>query len=230
MEQKKHPKANLERKKGIYSAIGLLMASTIALAALEFRTISNYEITNHPHDPFDNEDMVESLLIYVPKAPEKPSAPVANKMRSDFIIDDLIDEEPLDITPIDVDVDNNLLASVDHLFGIENVVEEDIPISIPQIMPKFKGGEKKMHEFLKNNINYPYIAKKNRKEGIVHVQFIIEKDGSISSIDVLNDEPGSGCGQEAVRVIGKMPNWIPGEQFGKKVRVKFTLPINFKLN
>lgn len=230
MEQKKHLKVNLERKRGVYSAIGLLMASTIVLAALEFRTISNYNITNQSQDPFENEDMVESLLIYVPKAPQKPSVPVANKMRSDFIVDDVIDEDPLDITPIDVDIDKNLLASVDHLFVIENVVEEDIPLILPQIMPRYKGGEKKMYEFLKNNINYPYSAKKNGKEGIVHVQFIIEKDGSISSIDVLNDEPGGGCGQEAARVIGEMPNWIPGEQFGKKVRVRFTLPINFKLN
>lgn len=231
MEQKKHPKVNLERKRGIYSAIGLLMAATFVLAALEFRTISNYEkeLGTNP-DPFENKDIIESLLIYVPKVPDKPHVSKVNKMRSDFLIDENIEEEPLDIIPIDVDDENNLMASVDHLFIDELVVEEEIPIIIPQVMPQFKGGTKGMNDFLKNNIRYPYVAQRDGKEGKVYLTFIIEKDGSISNIKILNDGPGGGCGQEAMRVVSKMPNWIPGEQFGKKVRVKCTLPINFRLN
>jgi protein TonB len=230
MEQKKNNKANLEKKRGIYSAIGLLMASTFVLAALEFRTIDRYEVCVFPENPFENEDLVESLLIYVPKAPQKPIVPITSKMRPDFILTDNSVDEPLEIIPIDVEIDNNLLASVDNLLIEEIVVEDEIPFTVVQKMPTFKGGSKGMSAFLRENIIYPHRAQREGKQGVVYVQFIVEKDGSLSHIDVLDDEPGSGCAQEAVRVINSMPNWNPGEQFGKKVRVKLTLPVNFRLN
>ena len=95
-------------------------------------------------------------------------------------------------------------------------------------MPTFPGGEFKMYEFLAMNIRYPQRAREDGYSGTVYVRFVIEPDGTITNIEVAKGV-GGGCSEEAVRVVKMMPNWIPGEAFGKKVRVTYTLPINFRL-
>lgn len=95
-------------------------------------------------------------------------------------------------------------------------------------MPTFPGGEFKMYEFLAMNIRYPQRAREDGYSGTVYVRFAVEPDGSITNIEVAKGV-GGGCSEEAVRVVKMMPNWIPGEAFGKKVRVTYTLPVSFKL-
>ena len=95
-------------------------------------------------------------------------------------------------------------------------------------MPSFPGGEPKMYEFLGRNVKYPQRAREDGYHGTVYVRFVIEPDGSLTNIEVIKGV-GGGCSNEAVRVIKMMPNWIPGEAFGKKVRVSYTLPIRFLL-
>ena len=95
-------------------------------------------------------------------------------------------------------------------------------------MPQFPGGPAELMKFLGQNVRYPEEAHKNNIQGRVIVTFIVEKDGSISqahvakSVDPLLDA-------EALRVVNSMPNWIPGRQNGEPVRVKYTVPITFKL-
>lgn len=86
--------------------------------------------------------------------------------------------------------------------------------------PEFPGGMQEFYKFVKKN----YIAPSKGIKGNVYVTFIIEKDGSLSNIDVLRDL-GYGTGKEVVRVMSKSPNWIPGEQKGQKVRVTYSIPI-----
>lgn len=95
-------------------------------------------------------------------------------------------------------------------------------------MPTFPGGEFKMYEFLAMNIRYPQRARQDGYSGTVYVRFIVEPDGTITNIEVAKGV-GGGCSEEAVRVVKMMPKWIPGEAFGKKVRVTYTLPVNFRL-
>ncbi|MGB1041105.1 MAG: TonB family protein [Flavobacteriales bacterium] len=95
-------------------------------------------------------------------------------------------------------------------------------------MPEFPGGKEKMFEFLAKNITYPEIAKENEVTGNVYIQFTVEKDGSLTDIKVVRGI-GSGCDEEAVRAVKKMPNWIPGKQRKKLVRTSFILPIRFTL-
>jgi len=96
----------------------------------------------------------------------------------------------------------------------------------PEIMPQFPGGPDALDAFIKNNLKTPEEAKKNNLRGKVYVQFVVEKDGSVDEVEirmgkhkVLNDE--------AMRVVKKMPDWKPGSNKGKKVRVRYTLPITF---
>jgi TonB family protein len=84
-------------------------------------------------------------------------------------------------------------------------------------------------KFLVNNIKYPEVARKAGIQGMVHINYIVEKDGSLSSIKVIRGI-GSGCDEEALRVVSMMPKWKPGKQRGKIVAVEFNLPINFVLN
>jgi protein TonB len=97
-----------------------------------------------------------------------------------------------------------------------------------EVEPEFPGGMDKFNSYLSNHIKYPAIAKENNVQGRVILQFVVERDGSFSGITVLRD-PGSGLGDEAVRVLKSSPHWKPGIQNGKPVRVQFTLPVNFNL-
>ena len=99
---------------------------------------------------------------------------------------------------------------------------------IVERMPAFPGGEEELLDFIGTNIRYPEEAKKKGIYGKVFVGFVVEPDGSVSNVKVLRGI-GGGCDEEAVRVVQMMPNWIPGEAFGEKVRVSYMIPINFRL-
>lgn len=94
--------------------------------------------------------------------------------------------------------------------------------------PVFPGGDEARIEFIRSNIKYPEEAREKGIQGTVFVNFVIESDGSVSNIRVLRGI-GSGCDEEAVRVVENMPRWIPGKQKGEAVRVQFNMPIRFVL-
>jgi TonB family protein len=100
---------------------------------------------------------------------------------------------------------------------------------IVEKMPVFPGEEEALSKFLSENIKYPEQALKDTIQGRVFVNFIVEKDGSVSNAKIARGVTES-LDNEALRVINMMPKWIPGMQRGKPVRVSFTLPINFVLN
>lgn len=109
----------------------------------------------------------------------------------------------------------------------EEVPREEVFIGV-ESQPLFPGGEQAMYSFLAENINYPAAASRAHVQGRVTLQFIIEKDGSVSSPKVLKGI-GFGADEEAVRVVSSMPKWIPGIQNGRNVRVYYTIPIVFTL-
>ena len=94
--------------------------------------------------------------------------------------------------------------------------------------PSFPGGEAAMYEWLSNNINYPVIAQENNIQGKVTLQFVVDKNGDIVDIIIARGVDPS-LDKEAVRVVKSMPKWIPGKQGGIAVKVKYTLPVQFKL-
>lgn len=95
-------------------------------------------------------------------------------------------------------------------------------------MPAFPGGVQKFADYLKTNLKYPDQALRNNVQGKVFVQFIVEKDGSLTDIKVIR-AIGDGCDEEAVRLIKASPKWNPGMQNGEPVRVYYTLPVIFEL-
>ena len=91
---------------------------------------------------------------------------------------------------------------------------------------EFPGGQSEMLKYIQDNRQYPDEAKENDVHGKVLVSFIVERDGTLSDVKVKRGI-GSGCDEEAVRVITSMPKWRPGEQGGKAVRTSLTLPVTF---
>ena len=107
--------------------------------------------------------------------------------------------------------------------------KNDMLFSVVEVMPQFPGGQIAMLKYIMENIKYPEQAMKKGIQGRVVVRFIVEKDGSISNVrPALSVHPL--LDKEAVRVVKSMPKWSPGKQNGKPVRVRFNVPVMFKLN
>lgn len=102
------------------------------------------------------------------------------------------------------------------------------PFTVVEQMPEFPGGKEALFAYIGKNLKYPEQAQEEGIEGVVYVTFVVETDGKITGVQVLRGI-GGGCNEEAVRVVSGMPNWTPGMQAGKAVRVKYNLPIRYKL-
>jgi protein TonB len=111
---------------------------------------------------------------------------------------------------------------------VEPVIEA--PLTIVEQMPTFPGGEVEMMKYIQRNVQYPQVEKEAGISGTCYVTFVVEKDGNITDVKVLRGVSGGpGCDKEALRVVKSMPNWKPGKQNGREVRVQFNLPIKFTL-
>jgi protein TonB len=125
-----------------------------------------------------------------------------------------------------VDENPSELAVVEQPKVVEEKTYDIFDIQKP---PSFPGGEKELFKYLSENIKYPALARENNLQGVVALSFVVNKNGSISDVTILKDPVGGGCGKEAVRVVGEMPRWIPGEANGNAVKVRYTLPVRFRL-
>lgn len=106
--------------------------------------------------------------------------------------------------------------------------EETKIFDVVEEMPSFPGGQAELMKYLSSNIKYPVVAEENGVQGRVILSFVVERNGSITDIKVVKPVDPS-LDKEAVRVVKSMPHWIPGKQNGSSVRVKFTLPVIFRL-
>lgn len=106
---------------------------------------------------------------------------------------------------------------------------DDKPFDVVEQMPEFPGGQEALMQFLRQEVKYPKEAEEKGLQGRVVVRYIIEKDGSISEVEIAKSV-NEYLDAEALRVVNAMPKWIPGKQKGENVRVKFTIPITFRLS
>jgi len=106
--------------------------------------------------------------------------------------------------------------------------EETKVFDVVEQMPQFPGGPNALFEYLSKNIKYPVVAEENGIQGRVIVTFVVERDGSITDVKVAKSVDPS-LDKEAMRVVKSMPHWIPGKQNGSAVRVKYTVPVTFRL-
>ena len=227
MEAKKSPKADLEKKKGLFLEIGLVATLALVLLAFNLKSYDQKEIEiiqNHIDGP-------EEFDVDITRPDEPPPPPPEPEVVTPTELNVVADNEQVDDVDINAEDDANT-AQQEYVAPVvetkdEEVVEEEIFISVEK-MPEFPGGEEKLYKYLRDNLKYPDMATQQNIQGKVYVQFVVEKDGSIANPKVLRDI-GGGCGDEALRVVRAMPKWNPGIQRTKKVRVQYTLPVNFQL-
>ena len=167
---------------------------------------------------------VIALLIFFSNCTNKPKADEAQQAPSAELAEKSPDAKTSETT-------ENANATADANKALTPLEAQDADSKIFDMveeMPNFPGGSKELMSYLVKNIEYPASAKKDGKQGRVIIQFVVEKDGSISDVKVVRGVDPS-LDQEAVRVVKAMPNWIPGKMKGNAVRVKYTVPVMFRL-
>lgn len=107
--------------------------------------------------------------------------------------------------------------------------EDNSVYVIVETAPEFPGGATAMMKYISDNLQYPELVKDAGIQGRAICQFVVEKDGSVGEIQVIRSTGEPLLDAEALRLISAMPKWTPGKQRGRAVRVKYTLPVNFKL-
>lgn len=111
---------------------------------------------------------------------------------------------------------------------VEEPIEEVMETKIVEVLPEFPGGQEALYQFISENLTYPEKAKDKGIQGIVHVSFVIDTDGSVTDIEVVRGVYEL-LDAEAIRVVSLFPRWKPGSQRGKPVRVTISLPFKFEL-
>ena len=225
MEQKKTPRADLEKKRPLFVEIGFVITLAIVLLAFEWKS---YEKITYDLGPREAVDVVEEVVVNTEQKvkPPAPKPQVQTTMLK--VVDDDVEIE--DELEIDAEADEN--TEVEEYVPVEVEEEEEAEEAeiflVVEQAPQFPGGEAARLKYLADNIKYPQMARESGIQGVVYITFVVEPDGSVTHIKILRGI-GGGCDEEAIRVIKAMPKWKPGRQRNKPVRVQFNMPIKFTL-
>ncbi len=225
MQVKKSEQASLEKDKLVYVLMGLVFTLSLVYAALEWteREVTKYEVTD---TEFLFEEEVE-IQQTTQETPPPPPPPAVQEVEVLNVVEDNVETESIEVnTEDDKEAEVVIAAPVEAPVEEE---EEEVVFVVVESMPEFPGGQQALFKYLSENVKYPVIAQENGIQGRVICQFVVNKDGSIVDVEVVRSGGDPSLDKEAVRVIKSMPKWKPGKQRGKAVRVKYTVPVNFKL-
>ncbi len=225
MELKKSEKANLEKNKGIFRQMGLILSLGVMFIAFEYTQTdikaSEIEIVE---ELVMEEEAIPITRAEEPPPPPPPPPPAFTEVLN--IVDDDVElDEELELDDMEMD-DESVVEIID--FVDEEEVDENKVFMVVEKMPTFPGGDAALMKYLQKNVKFPAIAQENGIQGRVYVEFVVNKDGRIVDVKILKGVDRH-LDEEALRVVQNMPSWEPGEQRGKPVRVSYRLPINFTL-
>ena len=228
MEVKKAPKANIETQKTTFLLMGLVVALAVLFVGFEWSSsISKLDETVIVQDVLAEEEIEITQRDPTPPPPPPPPEPEVPEIID--VVEERV-ENQIDLSSLE---DDQSRAQVQTYTpppppkAVEEEATEEIFVVVEQ-QPEFPGGMSALMKFLSDNIKYPVIAQENGIQGRVITNFVVERDGSITDVNVVRGQDPS-LDKEAVRVIKTMPRWKPGQQRGKPVRVRFTLPVQFRL-
>ena len=228
METIKSHKANLDEKRFVFLEIGVIITLVIVFFAFNIKSYKklNTEILFSPQ----TEITEEIVPVTVQQTKELPPPPPKQVTKIRIVEDNIEVESNIDI---DVDADQSTVIEkyvpyVPPVAKEEEEIKEDQVFVVVESMPSFPGGNVELLKYLNSNLKYPSLAKEMGISGRVFVSFVVEKDGSVTDIQILRGI-GGGCDEEAIRVVKSMPKWIPGKQRNIPVRVRFNLPVKFTL-
>lgn len=220
MELKKHDKANLEKKRGVFIQLGFVITLIIAVVAFEWKTPKN----------ISNQGMVVDIdmeLAYIPTIQRKqklnPPLPKPHLFTEISVIED--DGKPIkELEPIDAEISENDAVKPVKL----EREEEEAILLFAETMPEFPGGMKTLKKFIRRNLRYPEKAKNENIQGKVYVRFMVNRTGKIENVNVVQPVHPL-LDKEAVRIVRTLPDWRPAYQNGRPVSVWYTIPVVFVL-
>ena len=234
---------------GIAAAVGIFFAwggIANAIAASEERN-EGTEALEMVVDDQEEEQEEEDEIVYDVQ-PEEEQVQQDQLMNSEKFTDYAMDDEaPQEVTKTQDETEKSDVAISSVTFDqgseegqqvlkqnevvvekVEQKEEETKVFEVVEQMPQFPGGDAALMQYLSSHIKYPVVAEENGIQGRVVCTFVVERNGSITDVRVVKSVDPS-LDKEAVRVIKSMPNWIPGKQNGSAVRVKYTVPVTFRL-
>lgn len=209
----------------LISSISLCLSFLLIIGIFEWEIKENGSSVNMELMDQNFDDLMEiPQTEQIQKPPVKVQAPVIIEVNDQEIIEEI---------ELDLDIEMTEETRIEEV--IIKQVKEDMPeekvdeiFTIVEVQPAPIGGMKAFYEFVGKNLKYPNKAERMSIEGRVFIEFVVEKDGSLTDINVAKGI-GAGCDEEALRVISQAPDWNPGKQRGRAVRVRMVLPIVFKL-
>jgi len=223
MELKKTPKADLDRNKGFFTLIGLVVVLGVLLIAFEYRNAEDgIADLGQLGDANVEEEIIPITRVEEVKPPPPPKPQVVEVL--EIVDDDTEIEEELEIDDSESDESTEVAAVEEE----EEESDEVFQFAVIEDKPAFPGGMDKLMVWLVKHTKFPQIAKENGIQGRVFVQFVIGKTGKVSDVKIARGVDPY-LDKEAKRVVAAMPNWKPGKQRGKPVKVSYIVPINFKL-
>lgn len=223
MERKKSKRVTLENKRFLFFEIGIILTLAATLAAFEWKSydVDTYIIEYGPATEV-LEEVVLNTKINKPEPKLKP-IPVTTLLN-------IVDNNILDLDDIIIDVGDMPSDPIEEYYVPDLPDEPAVqdPVLFAEVLPEFPGGEAARLAYLRDNIHYPKMAVESHISGIVYLSFVIEKDGSITNLEILRGI-GGGCDEEAYRVVNAMPKWSPARQSAFPVRLKMNMPVQFTL-
>lgn len=209
----------------LVSSISLCLSLLMVIGMFEWKSADNGSEVNLKLKTESFEDLLD-----IPQTEQIQKPPV--KVQAPRIIE-VNDEEIIEEIEINLDIEMTEDTRIEEVIFVNNedaVPEENVDeiFTIVEEQPSPVGGMKSFYAYVSKNLVYPSSARRMGLEGRVFVEFVVEKDGSLTDINAVKG-PGGGCNEEAVRVISEAPKWNPGKQRGREVRVRMVLPIVFKL-
>jgi periplasmic protein TonB len=222
MEPKKTARADLSRKSFLFFNIGLVTSLSLAIAAFTYKTDRNPTKSNL----VNNQGQIEELIDVPVTEQTRPPQPKIEQPQLIEVPDTKIIEENISV---DIDLETTSLE-LSPAAPVRVEVEEEDPNMLFTVVEESAspvGGITAFTEFIAKNMVYPAMARRMHIQGKVFVEFIVERDGTLTNVRTLKGI-GAGCDEEAVRVVSIAPKWNPGKQRGRAVRQKMVLPINFK--
>ncbi len=237
MQIKKSEKASLEGDKLIYALMGFVFVLSLCYVALEWTDqVTKYEQADQEFLVEEEIDIQQTTQEMTPPPPPPPAPEVVQEVEVLNVVEDDVKTESIEFSAEDnntvveiVEVKEEVKEEVKVEEDKREEVEENVVFKVVETMPSFPGGDAALMKFISDNVRYPAIAQENGIQGRAICQFTVEKDGSISDIQIVRSAGDETLDKEAKRVIKSMPKWSPGKQRGKAVRVSYTIPINFRL-
>jgi len=228
MIDKKTQKGDLEKRRNTFMFIGFVVVLGLVYAGFELYATS--DISKDVSIPDEEAIFVmDEDVIATDPTPPPPPPPVAQQQE---VMLKIVEDNIKVNTDFDFSQDFDLDMAIEDYVPIE-IVEEEVdntpPMRFVEEMPEPIGGFENMYAFLQANLRYPEVARNNNISGQVFIEFVVERDGSISGVRVLAGVYPE-LDQEAVRVVKILPKWKPGKQMGKPVRCFFQIPIRFTIN